>query len=176
MVKTVIVDIDNTLWDFATVLYEKLKKVNSELPEVSEWHCWDFWKPYISRKDFYFAINEIHREQDKYGVFADAKDFLDYLKSKNYNIVIASQRELRSKQATLNWLQKHKLLFDELHLLSDKSVLFNNNVFAVVDDSPHVLSKARENNLVISGIKFPWNKEHHDYLFECLIHIKNNLL
>lgn len=170
----VIIDIDNTLWDFASILYEKLKKINSEIPDINQWTEWSFWKPYISERDFYRTVMEIHREQDKYSVYPDAHEFLDFLHKNNYTIIIASHRDLRSKQATLNWLHKHKLIFHDLHLSYDKTVLFN-NVFAVIDDSPQIISKAKENNINVTGIQFPWNREYHSDLFSSLKEIKEKV-
>jgi len=41
----IIVDVDNTLWDFASVLYRKISHYG--VPEPSEWYG-DFYKRYFS--------------------------------------------------------------------------------------------------------------------------------
>lgn len=169
----IIVDIDNTLWDFAPVLFEELKSVTSNVPEIEHWTDWDFWRTFVSEKDFFSCINKIHQEQDKYGVYPDAKEFLEFIYESGFRIIIASHREQNSREATLNWLKKHKLPFHELHLSFDKTVLFDENkTFAVVDDSPHIIAKAKTKNINATGLKFPWNQDYHCYLFSCLSDIK----
>ena len=42
--RKIIVDIDNTLWNLAPVLWEHLKAINPKMPEPSEWSYWDFWE------------------------------------------------------------------------------------------------------------------------------------
>lgn len=59
----IIVDIDNTLWDLAPVLYDRIREVNPEMPPPAEWRTWDFWQPYISPKQAYAVLNDIHMEQ-----------------------------------------------------------------------------------------------------------------
>lgn len=172
MLKVAIVDIDNTLWDFASVLYDELIKINASLPTPEGWHCWDFWKQYLKADDFYQAINRIHLKQDAFGVYPDAEVFLKELKAKGYKVVIASHRSEQSRTPTVNWLVKHNLSFDDLHLSYDKTVLFN-SCSVVVDDSPHVLEKALKFNLTATGLEFAWNKGNGFRLFRNLIEIRD---
>lgn len=172
MLKVAIVDIDNTLWDFASVLYDELIKINTSLPTPEDWHCWDFWKGYMHAHDFYQAIDRIHLRQDTFGVYPDAKDFLKELKSKGYKIIIASHRSKQSQLPTLNWLYKHNLFFDELHLSYDKTVLFN-RCSVVIDDSPQILEKALKSNLIATGLEFAWNRNNGFRLFKSLSEIKD---
>ncbi|MCX8034304.1 MAG: hypothetical protein N3A00_03180 [Thermodesulfovibrio sp.] len=171
MRKIAVVDIDNTLWDFASVLFEEISRLNPLMPPPDRWICWDFWKEYVTPKDFFNLINKIHFRQDAFGVFPDARDFLQELKACNFHIIIASHREEESKQATLNWLLKHSLPFDELHLSLDKTVLFSCcNI--VIDDSPHILERAHKMNIIATGIEFPWNRDNGFKLFNSLTEIK----
>ncbi|MCS7202979.1 MAG: hypothetical protein NZ809_00820 [Thermodesulfovibrio sp.] len=170
MPKIAVIDIDNTLWDFASVLYEEILKVNPLMPTPDKWICWDFWKEYLTIEKFYSIINKIHFRQDCFGVFPDAQDFLKKLKAFNYHIVVASHRQEESKEATLKWLLKHNLPFDELHLSSDKTVLFP-CCSIVVDDSPYILEKAQKMNITATGLEFPWNKDNGFKLFKSLSEI-----
>ena len=52
---------------------------------------------------------------------------------------------------------KYELAFDEMHIVNDKSVLFE-GAFGVVDDSPITLAKARKAGIVTTGLSFPWNE------------------
>ena len=55
---------------------------------------------------------------------------------------------------------KHDLIFDELHLLDDKSILFEHDCHVAVDDAPYILEKASERGLIASGLLFPWNRSN----------------
>ena len=57
--KKIIVDIDNTLWDFASVFREMIKKVAPTVPPVDEWK-WDFYMEYVSLEELYSICNAIH--------------------------------------------------------------------------------------------------------------------
>lgn len=170
MQKVAVIDIDNTLWDFASVLYEEIIKVNPAIPQPENWHRWDFWKDYIEAKSFYDIINKIHLKQDSFGVYPDAIRLLKNLKNAGYKLIIASHREEESRVSTVKWLLKHRLPFDELYISSDKTVLFY-NCQIVLDDSPHVLQKAQKNGVMATGLEFPWNRENGFTLFKNLSEI-----
>lgn len=172
--KTAIVDIDNTLWDFASVLYEKLVRINPEVPPPESWTEWEFWENYLPYEKFFQVVNEIHLEQSRYGVYPDARDFLEFLRERKYRIVIASHRRWETKEATLRWLEKHKLFFHELCLLPDKTKIFCPGC-AVIDDDPRVLLKASESGLVSTGLEFPWNRNSRVKLFKSLSEVSRFL-
>lgn len=107
-------------------------------------------------------IKDIHLNQDdnRHLPYPEAKDFLAALKEHNFHIIIASHRISESEKQTKRWLVKHGLIFDELHLSFDKTVLFDEICHVVVDDAPYVLEKASEKGVVSTGLLFPWNKNH----------------
>jgi len=170
-----LIDIDNTLWNFADALYERLAKVNPDVPLPDYWTHWDFWKPYFKPETFYSIVNEIHAEQDRYGVYPDAEEFLENLYVHGYKIIIASHRSQESREATLKWLYKHKLIFHDLHLSYDKTVLFN-KCCMVIDDAPHILEKAISQNLIATGLEFAWNRGNGFKLFKSLNEINEFLV
>ncbi len=168
--KRIIIDIDNTLWDFAPVLWEGLKEVNSDVPDPSEWNHWDFWKEYVSEKVLYRKIREIHIRQEMFLPFTDAEVFLSSLKDSGHHIIIASHRDDNTFDITERWLRKFNLIFDEIHLSHDKSVLFS-ECYAVVDDSPLLLGEAMKSGLTACGLKKPWNNGFEYPLFESLFEV-----
>ena len=162
MIKKAVIDIDNTLWQFCDVLYEGLREVNSALPSPDSWINWDFWMHFCSEDEFMSVIHRIQMTQDNdsHLPYKEAENFLKTLKDHNFHIVIASHRTPESLVQTKRWLLKHNLIFDELHLSSDKTVLFNETCHVVVDDSPFVLDNAAEKGIFATGLKFPWNMNH----------------
>ncbi len=162
--KKIIVDIDNTLWDFASVLYERMRKVNPDIIPFVEWNKFDFWKSYMSARTFYSIIKNIHVDQERFIPFPDAQLFLTSLKEMNTHIIIASHREKGTLNTTVNWLKKNDLIFDEIHLSYDKTVLFD-DCWAVVDDSPFTLEKAARAGIIATGLKMPWNEKEEYPLF-----------
>ena len=170
----IIVDIDNTLWDFGSVLYERMNVVNHVVPPPAEWHVFDFWKEYVSPKTFYKIIKSIHMNQDQFLPFPDAQSFLASLKEMGFHIIIASHREKGTLGPTVRWLQQNNLVFDELHLSNDKTVLFDECV-VVIDDSPFILSKAADAGIIGTGLKMPWNADDGYLLFGSLTEIHGYL-
>jgi len=160
--KKAVIDIDNTLWHFCDVLYERLKRINKAMPTPENWVEWDFWEEYCSKEEFLRVINEIHFDQDneRHVPYSESRDFLAALKENNFYIVIASHRIPESIEQTHRWLVKHGLSFDEVHLSSDKTVLFEQDCHIVVDDAPYVLENAAGSGLIASGLLFPWNRNN----------------
>jgi len=172
--KRIIVDIDNTLWHFVSVLYERMKAINPDVIQPSEWHDFNFWRSYLTPQEFYTVITSIHIDQELFIPYPDAQHFLSSLKDMGFHITIASHREKGTLQATINWLNKHNLVFDDIHLSYDKSVLFDNCI-SIVDDSPIILDKAARSGIIGCGLKMPWN-EYGDYqIFDSLTDILHYL-
>jgi hypothetical protein len=159
--KTAIIDIDNTLWQFSDAFYLELKKINGNFPKPDRWCTYDIWEGYCSVEDFIAAINTIHNNQDsnQYQPYPQSRDFLSSLKENDFHIIIASHRTPKTSQPTERWLARHGLLYDELHLSLDKTVLFP-KADIVVDDSPLTLEKAIECGALGAGLLFPWNRTY----------------
>ncbi len=168
--KKIIVDIDNTLWDFAPVLYVRMKKINPHVTPPSEWEVFDFWKSYVIPREFYAAIRGIHMDQERFTPYPDAAGFLSSLKELHLHIIIASHRDKGTFDATVNWLNKHNLIFDDIHLSYDKSVLFD-GCQVIVDDSPFTLENAARSGIIATGLKMPWNKDTAHPLFDNLTNV-----
>jgi len=140
MMKTAVIDIDNTLWQFCDAFLDELKKVNSAFPPVARWDTWDFFTPYCTEEQFMAAVDAVHLRQDsdEHRPYPGARGFLRSLREQGYRVVIASHRKPEMAGPTERWLAKHGLPYDELHLSFDKSVLFK-DAAVVVDDAPQTL-------------------------------------
>ena len=166
--KRIIVDIDNTLWDFATPFWKKIE--HHGVPGPSEW-TGDFWKNYFNVEQFLRYIDDVHKGQDiNAAPFPEAAPFLAALKTRGYRITIASHRNPDSRGVTEKWLQIHGLAYDELYVGPDKTVLFDDN-HAIVDDSAELLDKAATKGLITAGLRYPWNRDSGHRLFENLSEI-----
>jgi hypothetical protein len=164
MTKAAIIDIDNTLWQFCDAFYIELAKINKKFPTPDAWTNWEIWEGYCSKHEFYGAVNTVHSNQDsdKYLPYPEAKDFLASLRGNGYQITIASHRSPDHREPTERWLNKHGLVYDNLHLSFHKTNLFNMFTDVVVDDAPQVLVRAMESGAKATGLLFPWNREYAD--------------
>jgi hypothetical protein len=178
MPKTAVIDIDNTLWQFCDALYEELRKVNKDFPTPENWTHWELWEGYCTKDDFLGAINAIHsgQDNDRYLPYPEAKGFLSALKGNGYHITIASHRLPDFRKQTQRWLEKHGLVYDELHLSYNKTRLFDMFTDVVVDDHPGVLEKAIESGARAMGLLFPWNRAYSDNGFRLFSNLNEVLI
>ena len=165
--KKIAVDIDNILWDFSPVFWERLQRINPGIIPPADWTKWDFWENHVTKKQVYKAVKEIHLGQEHFQPFEEARPFLAALKRKGFYIIIASHREAETHDATVSWLRANGLAYDEIHLSNDKSVLFR-DLCAIVDDSPLVLDKAKEAGITGVGLRKPWNAYSGHQVFDTL--------
>jgi 5' nucleotidase, deoxy (Pyrimidine), cytosolic type C protein (NT5C) len=161
MNKTAVIDIDNTLWQFCDAFSRELRKINPAFPPIEQWTTWNFFEGFCTEAEFMAAVDAVHRRQDsdEYQPYPEAKGFLRTLKDQGYRVVIASHRRQEMQGPTEQWLRKHELPYDELHLSFDKTVLFE-DAAVVVDDAPHTLEKAVACKAIGAGLLFPWNKAY----------------
>lgn len=162
MVKRAIVDIDNTLWQFSDALYTELSGLNRNFPPPATWTNWDIWEGFCSKEDFYRAINKVHANQDNenYLPYPEAQRFLSSLKDNNYQITIASHRSPDHRKPTERWLERHDLIYDDLHLSHRKTEIYDRFTDVVVDDIPQFLEKAVACGAKATGLIFPWNENY----------------
>lgn len=172
--KRIVVDIDNTLWDLAPVFYERMRDMSPGLPAASEWREWDFWRSYLTPKAVYKVLDSIQMEQDSFRPFADAGEFLSDLKGMGFYIIVASHRRAGTLDPTTRWLRNNGLVYDEIHLSQDKTVLFD-TCWGVVDDSPETLGRARDAGIVRAGLRNPWNEGEDHPLFDTLGQVSDYL-
>ena len=154
--------------------------MNSAFPAIDQWTTWNFFVGYCTEEQFLAAVDAVHLRQDsdEHRPYPEAKGFLRTLKDQGYRIVIASHRRKEMRGPTERWLRKHGLVYDDLHLSFDKTVLFR-DAAVVVDDAPHTLEKAVENKAIGAGLLFPWSRAYagnrfglFGNLYEVMAHIR----
>ena len=79
------------------------------------------------------------------------------MKGMGFYIVVASHRRPDALGATVRWLYKNGLVYDQIHLTNDKTVLFDDS-WGVIDDTLDILRKARDAGIVRAGLRTPWNE------------------
>jgi hypothetical protein len=168
--RKLVVDIDNTLWDLASVLYERISRVNPAMISPMDWREFDFWKKFVSARVFYQTIRDIHLDQCLFTPYPDAENFLRSVRDMGFYLVIASHREKGTLDTTERWLRDNNLVFDEIHLSYDKTVLFQ-DCWGIVDDSPVTLEKAKKAGIVATGLEMPWNEQGGYHLFGNLVEV-----
>jgi hypothetical protein len=85
---------------------------------------------------------------------------LEALRAHGYHITIASHRSPEHTAPTEKWLQRHGLVYDELHLSHKKTDIYSSSTDVVVDDIPQFLERAVECGAKAVGLMFPWNEAY----------------
>ena len=168
--RKIIIDIDDTLWDFISVFNKRMKRAYPDVVIPTDWRELLFWMRHASPETLPNAVSilrGIHTDQDQFSPFPEAKYFLTSLKGRGFHITIASHRDQETADATTRWLVQNDLIFDDLHLSKDKTVLFY-DCWAVVDDNPIILRKAQKAGIIGVGLKTLWNEKEDCLLFNDL--------
>ena len=85
-----------------------------------------------------FKYDEVLKESMRTAKpFDGAVDFCQYLKDRNYHVVILTAREEKNyKQITKDWLNDNQFVFDEVvHDHKKDKYCLNNNVRVLIDDT-----------------------------------------
>lgn len=153
-----LVDVDNTLFDFATPLYEMLIENNINIPSPEHWNKWDYFYPeYMTKETACEYFDMVHSRQLEYKSFDDARVFLENL-IKDRAVVIVSHREPNRCKELRKWLDINDLPYDMVECSDDKTKMFNKAVFdVVVDDCPSTLEAAVNAGINGYGLQKPWN-------------------
>ena len=172
----VIVDVDDTLYSFASEMCRAAKTRGRHVCET-DLTCWGAWDNFLSSGDWNEILDEIHRMQTLYRPYEGAKELLDYL-FENYYVIIASHRKKEMKVYLSKWLEKnnlkhHKVLVFDHTSGKSKTDLFKRadlrgKVKLVIDDNPEVLSAAKSAGITAVGLSKPWNLGNGFTLFKNL--------
>lgn len=169
-----VVDVDSTLCDFSSVLYQELCRIDPASPNPSNWIEWDFWEPIMSKNEFYLAVEKAQKRLSETPMIPGANEAVKTL-YKNYFVTISSHRSQKQISVLDKWLFGNGIPYDKIHLTYDKTELFGETgMRVVIDDSPIVLQAALDNDLVALGLRYPWNAsmdEHGALLFDSMFDV-----
>lgn len=159
--KVVIIDVDNTLWQFDDALYTLLTKDGIFIPHYSEWKEWDFYKKTIDKKVFFSYVDKVHENQHNYAPYKKSR-LLSEMLFRHHFVSIISIRKNLYKSALIKFLKKWGIMFDDVVCLAqgaDKTLYYGpTSCKLLIDDNPLALTKAKEKGVRCMGLKFPYNQ------------------
>lgn len=154
------VDIDSTLHDYWGVLSEiSVRRFGVQLP-YEEQLTWGLTR--LRPEQLALCVKESHcDERILAGVpYPGAVESVRDWRERGHTVYIASSRHADCHQATLTWLQKIELPFDELLCSAQKlERCLELGVELLVDDSPMSILGALGHGIRVATIVHPWNEE-----------------
>ena len=152
-----VIDVDETLWSFSSVLYDTVTALGMKFPPRNEWVRWNIFWDYATKEEMLPIFEAIHAHQCNFKPYKNARSFLEYM-HENYYVVIASHRNPKLKTELEKWLKQNDLPYDDIYTGYDKTTLFHlNDLKIVVDDRDETLNFARMCGKNAYGLKRPWN-------------------
>lgn len=174
--RTVIIDVDSTLVDFQTPLYNEIKRSGIDVPPPYRWFEWDTPKKAVNNnKLFYNMVDNVHRRMDRYTPFPLVKELFDWLKTR-YFVVIATHRNAKHEESLRDWLHSHQLYSDAVHISHDKTVLLNDDVEFIFDDHPRTIGKANSMGIWTFSLWYPYNQGLASRTFDNVGHFLGYLM
>lgn len=154
--KQIIVDVDNTIADFAPIFQEELQRVCPKIPNCDKWTSWNFYNKYISNNMFYDAAHAAQMRIMETDPLPGACEMLQAIPD-NYRICIASHRKQESLDTLIEWLNLHDMTWTDIHVSHDKSIIFSKDTILIIDDCPTTMQAGLDFGFKAAGLEFPWN-------------------
>lgn len=153
----IIVDVDAVLWDFHSVLMRKLNE-EYDVPFMLPTR-WDWYEEFVSKKDFYKTVDEVHAVQIDYRPFPFAPILLRNLSKYNKEVFIASHRKLGSAPALAKWLNEYDMNYYSGLYTGDNKLTLVKSGDIIIDDAPHTADLAVRKGAMALVPAWPWNTE-----------------
>ena len=153
-----IVDVDGTLWDLHGPLNTLLSKLfpgfPNELPKD-----WNYFLSYITKDQFFAAVDSVHRSQLQYPPFLGADHLFSLLSQLDLEIVVASHRAYNTAHTLAEWLSVNGLRpYSTLYTGPDKTRFIRKGDI-VIDDAPGTIDFALKKGATSYYVSWPWNKD-----------------
>jgi hypothetical protein len=167
-----ILDVDGTLWDLHRPLYNRLT-LNFDLPSYEESLTdWNWFEPYMSKKEFYAAVDATHNEQYQYPAFDGAHELFQTLHRMDLEVIVASHRQPQTAARLAWWLGNNELYPYSGVLTSHDKLFLIRRGDIVIDDAPKTIAYAWNNDASIHYLRWPWNSgmvgAGYDNLYELI--------
>lgn len=158
--KRAILDVDGILWALtappgpvAVALHKKYR-----VPLVEPTH-WNFHQDFCTDEQFMALVNEAHAMQIAFPPFEGAKQLMEVLDQKGYEVVIASHRIKQTAHTLQKWLNKYELQpYSGVYCGSSKHFLIGVNDL-VIDDSPATIEFAQKGGAQVLSLKYAYNAQ-----------------
>jgi hypothetical protein len=153
-------DIDSTLhhyWDLLDSIARRRYGVELPYREQRDWGITQ-----LERDQLIAAVQETHSDENIEGAdpYPGAVETVREWREQGHWIHITSHRAGPTRAATVRWLERIGMPFDDLHCSFDKITrCVELEIDVLVDDSPVNLQRAVDQGIRAATIVHPWNEE-----------------
>jgi uncharacterized protein len=153
-------DIDSTLHHYWDLLDEvSQKRFGVELP-YSEQRDWGITA--LAHEQLVAAVQETHNDEniESADPYPGAVETVSEWHGRGHWIHVTSHRAGPTRAATVRWLERIGMPYDDLHCSYDKvSRCVELGIDVLIDDSPVNLERALDAGIAAATIVHPWNAE-----------------
>jgi uncharacterized HAD superfamily protein len=153
-------DIDSTLhhyWDLIDRISQHRFGVELPYDEQTTWGI-----TLLEHDELAACVEESHSPENVIGAepYPGAVETVRAWSEAGHWIHVTSHRAEWARDATLQWLERIGMPYDDLHCSYDKVTrCVELGIDVLIDDSPINLEKAREAGILGATIKHPWNRD-----------------
>jgi uncharacterized HAD superfamily protein len=154
------IDIDSTLhhyWDLFALLARRRFGVTLAYEQQVTWEIAQLRSEQVAA-----LVSETHRPEHVLAAepYAGAVEVVGDWHRAGHFIHVTSHRAPEAHAATVAWLERVGIPFDELHCSWDKVTRCAEiGIDVLIDDSPRNILRAQEAGIVPATIAHPWNRE-----------------
>ncbi|AJW71847.1 5' nucleotidase, NT5C type [Nitrosopumilus adriaticus] len=155
-------DVDGVLAD---VIVPWLNFSNKIRPKISKNDItdWDFWKKYqINQYDFYTELSSCWKNWNSIPPTQESLSSVTKNLLKLGQVDIVTARERSTDSFVKNWLNHHKIFFDNYVSVIDGPMKADLDYDIFIDDSPLNTKKFLKNNKTVILYSQPWNQHISD--------------
>ena len=119
MKKNIMIDLDDTMCSLSSLLKESLQKRTGKNIPVSEWSDYNLSKVFDTHPDIIFKSIVEDNLFEKVMILPGVQNGFKELSKMGFFLSIVTARKEFDKDAekTINWLKKHEIEFNSLHLV-----------------------------------------------------------
>jgi uncharacterized protein len=154
------IDIDSTLhhyWDLFALLARRRFGVTLAYEQQVTWEIAQLRSEQVAA-----LVSETHRPEHILAAepYAGAAEVVAEWHRAGHFIHVTSHRAPEAHAATVAWLERAGVPFDDLHCSWDKVTRCTEiGIDVLIDDSPRNILRAQEAGIVAATIAHPWNRE-----------------